>query len=87
VAVAATATGAALCSAGQSGTSCYELTRTLAVRTGLVAGGMTVLILLLFAGLFRMMARDEEDRAERAMEEYLAEREAMRRREPRTSER
>jgi hypothetical protein len=75
VAVVATITGASLCSAAQSGTSCYQLTRTLSIRTGLVAGAMTVVILLLFAGLLRMVARDEEDRAERAMEDYLADRE------------
>jgi cytochrome bd-type quinol oxidase subunit 2 len=74
VATASVLTGASLCQAGNAGVECYELTRTLAIRTGLVAGVATVVMGLLVAGLAKMLAQDEKQRAERAMEAYLASR-------------
>jgi hypothetical protein len=75
VATASVITGASLCEAGGSGVPCYVLTRTLAIRTGFVAGVMTVLMGLLVAGLAKMLSQNEKQRAERAMEAYLASRE------------
>jgi hypothetical protein len=75
VATASVLTGASLCEAGGTGVECYRLTRTLAIRTGFVAGGMTVLMGLLVAGLAKMLSQNEQERAERAMEAYLASRE------------
>lgn len=72
VATASVITGASLCEAGGTGVECYELTRTLAVRTGVVAGVVTVLMGLLVAGLAKMLSQNERDRADRAMEAYLA---------------
>lgn len=74
VATASVITGASLCEAGGAGVECYELTRTLAIRTGLVAGVVTVIMGLLVAGLAKMLSQDEKQRAERAMEAYLASR-------------
>ena len=74
VATASVLTGASLCEAGGTGVECYELTRTLAIRTGIVAGVVTVLMGLLVAGLARMLAQDEKQRAERAMEAYRRQR-------------
>lgn len=74
VATASVLTGASLCEAGGTGVECYELTRTLAIRTGVVAGVVTVLMGLLVAGLAKMLSEDERQRAERAMERYLRER-------------
>lgn len=74
VATASVLTGASLCEAGGTGLECYRLTRTLAVRTGLVAGVVTVLMGLLMAGLARMLSQNEKQRAERAREAYLASR-------------
>jgi hypothetical protein len=74
VATASVITGASLCEAGGSGVECYELTRTLAIRTGFVAGVVTVLMGLLVAGLAKMLSQDEKDRAQRAMEAHLARR-------------
>jgi hypothetical protein len=71
VAMASVLTGASLCEAGGTGVECYRLTRTLAIRTGFVAGGMTVLMGLLVAGLAKMLSQNEQERAERAMEAYL----------------
>jgi ABC-type proline/glycine betaine transport system permease subunit len=75
VATASVITGASLCEAGGTGLDCYRLTRTLAVRTGLVAGVVTVVMGLLVAGLAKMLSENEKERAERAMEAYLASRE------------
>jgi hypothetical protein len=75
VATASVITGASLCEAGGSGVECYELTRTLAIRTGFVAGVVTVMMGLLVAGLARMLSQNEKDRAQRAMEAHLARRE------------
>ena len=61
--------------AGRSGVDCYELTRTLAIRTGFVAGAATVLMGLVVAGLSTMLRQNERQRAERAMEAYLSSRE------------
>jgi hypothetical protein len=80
VATASVLTGASLCEAGGSGVACYRLTRTLAIRTGFVAGAATLVMGLLMVGLARMLSQDEKQRAERAMEAYLASRD----REPRT---
>ena len=74
VAMASVITGASLCEAGGTGVECYELTRTLAIRTGAVAGVVTVMMGLLVAGLAKMLSQDEKQRAERAMEAYLASR-------------
>lgn len=45
---------------------CLALTRTYSVRVGLVAGAVTVMMLLMVAGLLRMAAQDEARRAEAA---------------------
>lgn len=45
---------------------CLALTRTYSLRVGLVAGAVTVLMLLMVAGLLRMVAQDEARRAEAA---------------------
>jgi ABC-type proline/glycine betaine transport system permease subunit len=74
VATASVLTGASLCEAGGTGVECYELTRTLAIRTGVVAGVVTVIMGLLVAGLAKMLSQDEKQRAEQAMEAYLASR-------------
>lgn len=71
----ASVTGAAVCGAGEAGAECYELVRTLAIRVGLLTGGATVLMLLLVAGLMRMLVQDDHQRAEQAMEAYRRSRE------------
>jgi hypothetical protein len=68
----ASAAGTSLCGAGEAGAQCYELTRKLAVRVGVVSGLMAVLMLLIVAGLLRTLTQQDRDRAERAMEAYLA---------------
>jgi hypothetical protein len=45
---------------------CLALTRTYSLRVGVVAGAVTVLMLLTVAGLLRMAAQDEARRAEAA---------------------
>ncbi|MGH2662011.1 MAG: hypothetical protein ACRDH8_04250 [Actinomycetota bacterium] len=74
VGVAASITGASICGAGEEGLRCYELSRTLAIRVGVVAGLMAVLMVLVVAGLLKMLSQDDSDRAEEAMEAYLASR-------------
>lgn len=70
VAAVSVATSAPLCDTGLQGEACRGLVVTLARRAGLVAGGATVLMVLLVAGLIRMLAQDDRDRAQRAMEAY-----------------
>ena len=72
VAAVSVATAAPFCSSGIAGTECRALVGTLAQRAGLVAGGATVLMVLLAAGLVKMLSQDDQDRAERAMEAYRA---------------
>jgi hypothetical protein len=74
VAAVASAAGTSLCGAGEAGGQCYELTRKLAIRVGVVSGLMAVLMLLIVAGLLRMLTQQDKDRAEKAMEAYLASR-------------
>lgn len=79
VAVASSVTSAAVCPSpyvAGSG-SCYRLVETLAIRAGLVAGAATVIMALLVAGLVKMAAQDDRDRATRAQEAYLASRSAQ----------
>ncbi|MGH2740556.1 MAG: hypothetical protein ACRDH6_08770 [Actinomycetota bacterium] len=61
VSVAAAGTGALACQTDPAG-ECQALTQTLAIRVGVVAGAATILMLLLVAGLLRMVAQDEERR-------------------------
>ena len=68
------ATAAPLCAPGIGGDECRGLVTTLARRAGILAGGVTVLMTLLAAGLLRMVSQDDRDRAERAMEAYRASR-------------
>jgi len=72
VGFAASLAGQSLCGVGEAGRECLELTRTLAIRTGAVAGVATVVMGLLAAGLLRMLSQGEKHRAERAREAYLA---------------
>lgn len=74
VGTVASVAGTSICGAGEAGSRCYELTRTLAIRVGVVAGLMAVLMVLVVAGLLKMLSQDDRDRAERAMEAYLASR-------------
>lgn len=74
VAIVSVAAGASLCGVGRASLDCYELTRTLAVRTGVVAGVATVIMGALVAGLLRMLSQGERDAAERAREQFLASR-------------
>lgn len=74
VAMASSLTGRALCGAGEAGRECLELTQTLALRTGAVAGVAVVIMGFLGAGLLRMLSQGEKQRAERAREAYLASR-------------
>jgi hypothetical protein len=67
-------TAAPSCPGGLGGEECRGLIVTLARRAGLVAGGAAVLMFLLAAGLVRMLAQDDRDRAELAMEAYRASR-------------
>jgi hypothetical protein len=63
VAATSAATGVLMCRFDTVG-ACHALVRTLAVRVGLAAGGMAVLMFLLVAGLMKMMVEDEERREE-----------------------
>jgi hypothetical protein len=72
VAAVSVATAAPFCTSGSAGTDCRDLVVTLARRAGLVAGGAAVLMVLLAAGLVRMLKQDDHERAERAMEAYRA---------------
>jgi hypothetical protein len=74
VAAVSVATAAPFCSSGIAGADCRDLVATLAQRAGIVAGGAAVLMVLLAAGLVRMLAQDDRNRAERAMEAYRASR-------------
>jgi hypothetical protein len=76
VAAVSVGTSAPHCGQGVSGEECRALVGTLARRAGIVAGGAAVLMVLLAAGLVRMLWQDDRQRAERAMEAYLASREA-----------
>lgn len=70
VASLASLTGTTLCGSGDAGRECYELVRTLSVRAGLISGLMAVVMILLVAGLLRMLSQEDHQRAERAMESY-----------------
>jgi hypothetical protein len=75
VAAVSVATAAPFCSQGASGEECRALVVTLARRAGLVAGAAAVLMVLIAAGLVRMLSQDDRQRAERAMEAYRTSRE------------
>src|SRR5919106_2134722 len=75
VAATSSASSLAICGPGAGGEGCRALVLTLAMRAGLVAGLVTVLMGLLVVGLLRMIVQDDHQRAERAMEAYLQERE------------
>ena len=70
VAAVSVGTAAPFCPGGVGGEQCRGLVVTLARRAGLVAGGATVVMILLAAGLVKMLAQDDRDRAERALEAY-----------------
>jgi hypothetical protein len=70
VAAVSVATAAPFCGLGVQGDECRALVVTLARRAGLVAGAAAVLMVLVAAGLARMLTQDDRDRAERAMEAY-----------------
>ena len=72
VAAVSVGTAAPFCPSGPSGGDCQALVVTLARRAGLVAGAATVLMVLIGAGLVRMLSQDDRQRAERAMEAYQA---------------
>lgn len=74
VAAVSVTTAAPFCSSGSAGADCRDLVATLAQRAGIVAGGATVIMVLLAAGLMRMLTQDDHQRAERAMEAYRSER-------------
>ena len=78
VAAVSVGTAAPFCSSGSAGTDCRDLVVTLARRAGLVAGGAVVMMILLAAGLVRMLKQDDHERAERAMEAYRAAKERRR---------
>lgn len=63
VTVVAVGTGAVMCTSDLEG-ECVALARTLALRAGFVAGIATVVMLLLVAGLLRMVLMDEARRTE-----------------------
>ena len=77
VAAVSVGTASPFCPGGLGGEECRGLIVTLARRAGLVAGGATVVMILLAAGLVRMLAQDDSDRAEQAMEAYRARRGAL----------
>ncbi|MGH2686058.1 MAG: hypothetical protein ACRDJP_11390 [Actinomycetota bacterium] len=77
VAAVSVGTASPFCPGGLGGEECRGLIVTLARRAGLVAGGATVVMILLAAGLVRMLAQDDRDRAEQAMEAYRSRREAL----------
>jgi hypothetical protein len=70
VAAVSVATAVPFCGSGLEGDECRALVVTLARRAGLVAGAATILMVLVAAGLARMLTQDDRDRAERAMEAY-----------------
>jgi hypothetical protein len=70
VAAVSVATAVPFCGQGFQGDECRALVVTLARRAGLVAGAATVLMVLVAAGLVRMLTQDDRDRAERALESY-----------------
>ena len=72
VAAVSVGTATPFCPSGPSGSDCHALVVTLARRAGLVAGAATVLMMLIAAGLIRMLSQDDRQRAERAMEAYRA---------------
>ncbi len=72
VAAVSVATAVPFCPSGPSGEDCHALVVTLARRAGLVAGAATVLMVLIAAGLIKMLSQDDRQRAERAMEAYRA---------------
>lgn len=72
VATVSVLTAVPFCAGGVEGEECRGLVVTLARRAGVVAGAATVLMLLLAAGLLKMLMQQDRDRAERAMEAYLA---------------
>ena len=72
VAAVSVGTAAPFCPSGRSGGECQALVATLARRAGVVAGAATVLMVLIAAGLVRMLSQDDRQRAERAMEAYQA---------------
>lgn len=72
VAAVSVGTATPFCPSGPSGADCHDLVVTLARRAGLVAGAATVLMVLIAAGLVRMLSQDDRQRAERAMEAYRA---------------
>ena len=72
VAAVSVATAAPFCSSGIAGADCRDLVVTLARRAGLVAGGAAVIMVLVAAGLARMLKQEDHERAERAMEAYRA---------------
>ena len=75
VAALSVSTTAPLCAPGGVGADCRDLVATLGRRTGILAGVTTLVMTLLAAGLLRMVAQDDRDRAERAMEAYRLARE------------
>ena len=75
VAALSVATSAPLCAPGGVGADCRDLVATLGRRTGILAGATTLVMTLLAAGLLRMVAQDDRDRADRAMEAYRLARE------------
>jgi hypothetical protein len=77
VAAVSVATAAPFCTGGVAGADCRDLVATLARRAGLVAGGAAVIMVLLAAGLVKMLNQEDRDRAERAMEAYRSERERL----------
>jgi hypothetical protein len=76
VAAVSVATAVPFCGPGLPGEECRALVVTLARRAGLVAGAATVFMVLLAAGLIRMLTQDDRDRAQRAMEAYRSSRES-----------
>ena len=76
VAAVSVGTAAPFCPSGSPGVECQALVATLARRAGIVAGAATVLMVLIAAGLIRMLTQDDHQRAERAREAYLRAREA-----------
>ncbi len=75
VAVLSVATAAPLCWPGSAGDECRALVSTLGRRAGVLAGVTTILMSLVAAGLLRMVAQDDRDRAQRAMDAYRLARE------------
>ena len=70
VAAVSVATAVPFCGPGLPGDQCRALVVTLARRAGLVAGAATLLMVLVAAGLVRMLIQNDRDRAERAMGAY-----------------